>query len=225
MTINYFFFDYDNTLTANGHANELSRRLRDTINKNHTFVSANNEIVIETLHQNKDFHTEIVKSFGGLSRIKKLRNMFKSLSNNNKKAYICSTSWYPITALQWKTYLKYIMDYIKVPFKGEYILTLPVIPGSKESQKGKTIHNILVKNNVSYNEAIFYDDSLPNIQSAIGVCITRWLSLRKGMKNIDISDVIGYSGHSLIYNVSHFLIILICICICICIGVIYFSIK
>ena len=57
MTINYFFFDYDNTLTANGHANELSRRLRDTINKNHTFAPTNNKIVIETLHQNKT-HTE-----------------------------------------------------------------------------------------------------------------------------------------------------------------------
>ena len=196
MTINYFFFDYDNTLTANGHANELSRRLRDTINKNHTFVSTNNEIVIETLHQNKDFHTEIINSFGGIPRINKLRNMIQTLLSNKKKVYICSTSWYPITALQWQTYIKYIMDYIRIPIKRERVLTLPVIPGSKESQKGKTIHNVLMQNNVSYNEAIFYDDSLPNIQSAIGICITRWLSLQKGMKNIDISDVVRYSGNS-----------------------------
>ena len=38
MPINYFFFDYDNTLTANGHANELSRRLRNDINKNNTKI-------------------------------------------------------------------------------------------------------------------------------------------------------------------------------------------
>ena len=180
MPINYFFFDYDNTLTANGHANELSRRLRDTINKNHTFVPTNNEIVI---------------SFGGIPRINKLRNMIKTLLKNDKKVYICSTSWYPITALQWQTYLKYIMNYLKIPFKRNHILTLPVIKGSKESQKGKTIHNVLVKNNVSYNEAIFYDDSLPNIQSG---------------------------NDSLICNVSHFLIILLCICICICTGTHFF---
>ena len=196
MTINYFFFDYDNTLTANGHANELSRRLRDTINKNLNFLSTNNEIVIETLHQNKDFHTEIINSFGGIPRINKLRNMIQTLLSNKKKVYICSTSWYPITALQWQNNIKYIMDYIRIPIKRERVLTLPVIPGSKESQKGKTIHNVLMQNNVSYNEAIFYDDSLPNIQSAIGICITRWLSLQKGMKNIDISDVVRYSGNS-----------------------------
>jgi len=209
MTINYFFFDYDNTLTANGHANELSRRLRDTINKNHTFASTNNKIVIETLHQNKKFHTEIVKSFGGIPRINKLRNMIKTLLNNKKNVYICSTSWYPITALQWQTYIKYTMDYLKIPFKMNEILTIPAIPVSKKSQKGITIYNILKKNNVSYNEAIFYDDSLSNIQSAIGICITRWLNIRKGMKNIDISDVIRYSENdSLICNAFHFLIIL-----------------
>ena len=102
--------------------------------------------------------------------------MIKNLLSNKKKVYICSTSWYPITALQWQTYLKYIMDYLKIPFK-ESILTLPVIPGSKKSQKGRTIHSVMVKNNIPYSEAIFYDDSLPNIQSAIGICITRWLRL------------------------------------------------
>ena len=73
MPIKYFFFDYDNTLTANGHANELSRRLRNDINKNNTFVHTNNKIVIETLLKNKDFHTEIINSFGGIARINKLK--------------------------------------------------------------------------------------------------------------------------------------------------------
>ena len=193
--VNYFFFDYDNTLNVNGDTG-LSRQLRDTINQTYPNGSTNINIVIDTLHQNINFASEIVNSFGGSDRINRLRDMFSYLSKNNKHVYICSTSWYPITAAQWKTYLYYIMNFNGIPLDSQHILALPAIPGSTASQKGQTIYNVMLTNSQQYNNAIFYDDGLVNIQSAIGVCITRWLSRHMGMKSIDISDVIRYSGEA-----------------------------
>ena len=51
--------------------------------------------------------TNLTISFGGQARVDAMREFFKSLRTKlDGNVWIVSTSWYPVTGLQWQTYLK-----------------------------------------------------------------------------------------------------------------------
>ena len=127
---------------------------------------------------------ELVESFNGTDRLEKIKEFLGNLRIFSD-VKILSTSWYPITENQWKEYLFYVSDELKLGFAYADILTVADPGPGLSADKGAKIQTDAGKSKNYLKEAIFADDSWGNIKSARNVCQTLYINERKGLDSQD----------------------------------------
>jgi len=137
----------------------------------------------------------LTQSLGGAERLENVRLW---LSRNRKlmdgNIYIVSTSWYPVTGLQWKAYLFKVSEMLDLGFKEDEILTLADPGPGKSADKGSVIKKHMSERNVKSSSAMFADDSSGNIKTAKGVCNTVYLPNRIGLDDTDLQYIEALAG-------------------------------
>jgi len=119
-------------------------------------------------------------------RISNLANFLSKLRASGILVYILSTSWYPVTAEQWKNYILLTMEVATLGFDADHIMALPVAVPGAGADKGEAIRTKLAELQLTKEQCIFTDDSSGNIKSAQGVCNTIWLKQRRGLDESDL---------------------------------------
>jgi len=99
--------------------------------------------------------------------------------------FIVSTSWYPVNEEQWQAYLKYISDETGLGFPLDHIFAVADPGPGLSADKGAVIRANMAKHGITFDEALFADDSAGNIKSTQGVCNTLHLSKRAGLDDTD----------------------------------------
>jgi len=120
------------------------------------------------------------------ARITNLANALSKLRGNGMMVYILSTSWYPVTADQWKNYVLMTMEVANLGFDADHIISLPVAVPGQGADKGKAIQAKLAELKMTKEQCLFTDDSSGNIKSAQGICNTLWLTQRRGLEEADL---------------------------------------
>ena len=128
----------------------------------------------------------ITTVFGGVARLHRLRAFISGLTAARVRVRVLSTSWYPVGAAAWASYLERVAVLAELPFEpaseeGEAIIAL-VDPGpGLSANKGAAIAERLDAWGLARRQALFVDDSAGNIESAGPYCDTVWLPQRQGI--------------------------------------------
>lgn len=118
----------------------------------------------------------------------RLRAFFAALpkTDDNFKVRLLSTSWHPVGAAAWRSYLAEVTSAAGIgpPIDelGEDWIVALADPGpGLSADKGGAIAQRLAAWGVQAHQALLVDDSEGNTASAVGVCDTAWLPQRQGM--------------------------------------------
>lgn len=103
----------------------------------------------------------------------------------NGRVFIMSTSWYPVSAIQWKNFILYVSKKVEFGFDAEHVLSIADPGPGLASDKGSVIKANMKKTGATFEKAIFADDSAGNIKSAKDVCNTLHVSKRLGIDDTD----------------------------------------
>lgn len=197
--ITHLYLDFDHTITVDG----FSSIVRQIFCRNAKYPDCNctrlpgglcngtdevsrNEMVTSLQQLPTGGLVNLTKSFGGATRVNLVRSWFQRVRKGlDGNVYIVSTSWFPVTGLQWQIYLKKVSDMLNLGFDLDHIKTLPDLGPGISSDKGAVVKVNMVKNKVAFKDALFADDSGGNIKSAKDVCNTLYLKEKKGMDQTD----------------------------------------
>ena len=116
-------------------------------------------------------------------------DFLKVLRNESITVKVVSTSWYPITAAQWQTYLHYVSQLLGLGFEFEEILAVDDPGPGKSADKGAKIREDNNGTKEFLSNAMFADDSTGNIKSALMVCNTLYMVNRKGLDENDMEYI------------------------------------
>merc|ERR1711871_15021 len=117
--------------------------------------------------------------------------MLGALRKAGTKVFILSTSWWPVTAEQWRAYLLLCDSVTKLGFDADHIIALGVKSPGKGADKGAAIQSKLQDLGVSPGQCLFADDASDNIQSATKKCDTLWVQQRRGLEESDMHFVMS----------------------------------
>ena len=140
----------------------------------------------------------LTTSFGGEERIKRIRRFLDRLRLHRASVKIISTSWFPVTEIQWKEYLINITNTFDMGFEDDEVLSLADPGPGLSANKGDVIKADMKDSNVDFDGALFSDDSKGNIKSAKGICNTVLLPKRLGLDGTDCAYVEALVGMKMI---------------------------
>jgi len=138
--IDTVYLDFDKTITTNSYSeivrNELCGKGYPEVEMSASdacdgFDATNLEAMVGVVDGN-DTHTANLEA----SLSENVIDFLKVLRNESITVKVVSTSWYPITAAQWQTYLYYVSELLDLGFEFEEILAVDDPGPGKSADKG-----------------------------------------------------------------------------------------
>ena len=131
----------------------------------------------------------LTTNFGGPERLATVTESLARLRDGGRVGVqVISTSWYPVTAVQWQHYLVHVSGgQLDLGFAPEDLHTIADPGPGKSADKGAWIQEDMERRRLGFAAAAFADDSGANIATAAGVCNTLWVEARNGLTDTDWS--------------------------------------
>jgi len=191
--IDTVYLDFDKTITTNSYSeivrNELCGKGYPKVEMSASdacdgFDATNLEAMVDVVDGNDTHTANLVASLS-----ENVIEFLNALRKEDITVKVVSTSWYPITAAQWQTYLYYVSELLDLGFEFEEILAVDDPGPGKSADKGAKIREDNNGTKEFLNNAMFADDSTGNIKSSIMVCNTLYMAKRKGLDNYDFDYI------------------------------------
>eukprot|EP01084_Bolivina_argentea_P183576 316756_1 len=127
---------------------------------------------------------KLISIFGGNERITILDKHFKFLTNKYIETAVISFGWTQVIKKS-LTRLNLAIYFEKSVIIGRDSKEIIIV----NKNKGKVVESLMEKRNLNYNEVLFVDDDLANIQPAAKICKTLHIETRDGMTSEHISMI------------------------------------
>lgn len=197
--IKHLYLDFDHTITEDGFSGVLrgivcghqkypNCTCTPKANKQCTDTDeTTKKAMVTALHNLPNKGTgNLTKSFGGADRLSVMKSFIKDIRKTlNGNVFIVSTSWFPVSKLQWQTYLLEVSSMLDLGFDADHVITLNDPGPGLSADKGAEIKANMAKTGIKFAEAVFADDTGGNIKKAKDVTNTIYLPRKMGLDQTD----------------------------------------
>lgn len=193
--VTHIYLDFDNTIVVDGFSEVVRNAFCKTEEYPDCFCEplCNDTMgLVTTLYSGTTLNgtafdpiTDLTKSFGGPTRLQRIKSFIDRLRSRNGNVKIVSTSWAPVTEEQWLAYLLNVTSTFEFGFNENTTLSLEDPGPGLSADKGEVIKSDMEMDEINFDGALFADDSANNIKSAKAVCNTLLLPKRVGLDGTD----------------------------------------